>query len=161
MSFRHAARRFDTTLIVVADRGQARLFTAPWPELEPADEVDGMIHPESRLRELDTVSDKPGRFRTPAGQHASTDNVTDFRHRTAERFAKKIITRLESGREHLEFSRLVLVAPALFLGELRRESPAELAKLTAAEIDKDLVQASQREIMEHVRAALQTPAAAE
>lgn len=159
MSFRHEARRPDNLLVAVADRGQARLFSAPWPELEPFDEIDGMVHPESRLREHDTVSDKPGRFRTPAGQHASTDNVTDFRHRTAGDFARHLAVRLENGRLNQEFGRLVLVAPPLFLGELRQTLPTELFRLTVAEIGKDLVHEPPGEILSHVRAVVPATAA--
>lgn len=154
MSFRHPAQLAEPTLIVVADRGAARLFSAPWPQLEPCVELEGFVHPESRLREHDTVSDRPGRFRTPTGHIAATDVGVDFQHRTAERFAHELLERLESGRKQQEFGRLVLVAPAKFLGELRRELPRDLERMVVAELNRDLVRSQLSEIMEHVRSAI-------
>ncbi|MCA9053223.1 MAG: host attachment protein [Planctomycetaceae bacterium] len=156
MSFRHEPRRPDSTLLVVADRGQARLFSAPWPELEPLTELSGMVHPEGRLREHDTVSDRAGRFRTPSGQRTGAEQATDFRHQTAQEFAREVCERLEAARLQNEFGRLVLVAPALFLGELRQQRSPELKKLTVAEVNLDLVHASVETIGSRVVEAFQS-----
>lgn len=154
MSFRHTPPKLAQTFVVVADRAQARLFTGTWPDLEDCREVDGMVHPESRLRMHDTVSDRPGRFRTPAGQRTAADPNTDFQHRTTSEFARRIIARLEQGRTNEEFGRWILVAPPVLLGELRREAPPPLAKLLAAEIEKELVHLKPHEILPHVREAI-------
>lgn len=154
MSFRHEARRPDQTLILVADRGQARFFAGPWPHLQPWEEQEAFVNPESHVRMHDTVSDSPGRFRTPTGQTAAMDPKTDFRHQTATSFARRLIERLEEGRNQNQFGRLVVVAPPLFLGELRREATAPLARLVACELERDLVRLPSKEIMERVQEAL-------
>lgn len=154
MSFRHEARRSEQTLIVVADRGQARFFAGLWPDLDPWEEQVAFVNPESHVRMHETVTDAPGRFRTPTGQTAATDPKTDFRHQTTASFARRLIERLEEGRNQNQFGRLVVVAPALLLGELRRETPAPLARLVTSEIERDLVRLSSREIRERVQEAL-------
>lgn len=150
MSFRHEPRHPEATLVVVADRGQARMFTASGPEFESVTELGSLIHPESRVREHDTVSDKPGRFRTPAGQRSATDEASSFRHQTAEKFAREVCVRMEAARINHEFGRLVVAAPPLFLGELRHAMSPELKALTVIEIDQDLVRESKESIVNRV-----------
>ncbi|MCH7686550.1 MAG: host attachment protein, partial [Planctomycetes bacterium] len=52
--------------VLVADRACARIFS---PDLHSNEllEIEDFVHPESRLRRQDTVTDGPGRFEETAG----------------------------------------------------------------------------------------------
>lgn len=154
MSFRHRAAKSATTCLLIADRALARFLVGTWPELDDCEEVDALVHPISRLREHDTVSDGPGRFRTPAGHPTAAEATTDFQTRTTTEFARELCARLERGRTNAEFGRWIVVAPPKLLGELRRVLPPPLARLMEVEIEKELAHLELRDVLPHVREAI-------
>lgn len=151
MTYKHEARRPDNVWVVVSDRARARIFTASWPELDEWEEVHTLIHPQSEAHARDVVTDGPGRFRGADGRRQSGDDETDFRHQTATVFARQVAQCLEKGRQRNKFGRLMLVAPALFLGVLRDSLPPPLAQVVAVEVDKELTQLRAAEIAERAR----------
>lgn len=158
MSFRHTPAASAETLVLVADRAQARFFAAEWPRLDPFQEVETLIHPAGRMREHDTVSDGPGRFRTPGGSPTAAEATTDFRHISAAEFARLLIDRVEGARNRNEFGRWLLVAPALLLGEIRKAMPEPLARLLACELEQELVYERPEAIRERLLERLATRA---
>lgn len=144
---RHAP---PNTWVVVCDRTRARIFNSVWPHEDPWDEVGDLVHPESRLHERDTISDGPGSFAEAAGGRHAGEAQTDFRHRTAQEFARQIVDHLEQHRLRDGFGELVIVAPAMFLGVVRKTCPPPLAKLVRCEIDKEYVQLHPRELQQRL-----------
>jgi protein required for attachment to host cells len=141
MTFKHEARRPSTTWILVADRARARLFSAEWPELGEFQEVRDFAHPEGAARAHEVEADRPGRLYEASGPKHAADPRTDFKHHTAVVFARELVRELQSGRDANAYGRLVLVAPALFLGVLREQLPDPMRSLVVADLDKDLTQA--------------------
>jgi protein required for attachment to host cells len=159
MSFRHSARRVPIVWILVADRSAARIFATDWPTLDNIRELDDCINPPGAMHGHDLYADRFGQDHAPDG-HGFTDSpATDFRHDTAEHFAQHLVSLLEEARNRHEFGSLVIVAPPLMLGVLRRRLTAPLNRLVEAEVDNDLLQAAETEILEHVQQAVQKPAA--
>jgi protein required for attachment to host cells len=159
MSVRTEARRPSNAWIVVADRAAARLFSAEWPDLSGFREIESLVHPQGALHGRDVYPDRFGRNHAP-DSHGYTDAPpTDLRHFTAREFAHQIAERLERGRTHGEFGRVVVIAPPLLLGELRDQYSAPLRKLLEAELDKELVMSTDAEICDQVRRALPRAAA--
>jgi len=122
------------TLVVVAHRGGARLFEfqgldADWALVA---EID---HPEGTAKTSELVSDRQGQVSESHGdgQHASQPRV-DPTEQVADRFAHALAERLRQLRVENDVGRLVLVAPAPFLGLLRAALDDPTAKLVAAEL---------------------------
>jgi protein required for attachment to host cells len=159
MSYKHTPRRPDNAWVLVADRARARLFSTAWPTDGTCLEVGDLIDDEAMLHERDTGSDVPSAFVSGAGARHRGEPATDFAHRTAERFARRIVARLEDGRRQDQFGQLVLVAPALMLGVLRGELTPPLAKLVVEELDRDYTHLTPGELFERLAAKGATPAA--
>ncbi len=162
-----------TTWILVADRAHARIFVpeeaeakslrqhvefvgragylAPdVEELEPLKEQADFIHPESQLSQQDVETDRPGRFKAKGSALHSGNAEKDFKHQTAEHFARELVDYLEKGRQENQFDRLILVAAPLFLGVLRGMLTAPLRKLVTLERDKDYTKLKPEEIRKHL-----------
>lgn len=150
MTHKYEHRVPPNTWIVVCDRTRARIFDSIWPHEKAWSEVAALVHPEARQHERDTISDGPGSFAESAGGHHAGDPQTDFRHRTAEAFARQVVEHLEEHRLRDDFGELVIVAPSVFLGVLRETLPAPLAKLVRVEVDKEYVQLTPREMQERL-----------
>jgi len=141
MTFKHEARRPATTWILVADRARARLFSAEWPELEQFQEIRDFAHAEGAAYPHDVEADGPGRLYGANGPRHAADRRTDFKHQTATEFARELVGELQAGKDANTYGRLVLIAPALFLGVLREQVSAPIRNLVVADVDKDLTQA--------------------
>ncbi|MCD2450937.1 host attachment protein [Methylicorpusculum oleiharenae] len=139
-----------STWVVVADSSRARFFSLV-SRTESMQELDGMVHVESRMRELDEVSDRQGGI---AGGHGEGDHTfeapTDFKHHEAQLFAKQIGVKLERGRVNNEYAKLILIAPPAFLGVLRESLNSHVSDLVIKSMHKNLVVEDESVIREHI-----------
>ncbi|MFQ5733275.1 MAG: host attachment protein [Planctomycetaceae bacterium] len=154
MTFKHERRIPPVLWAVVADRSQARVLSAPWPRADSWEEVAELVCADGALAPHEAYTDGPGTFADVAGGHHAGEDQTDFRHQTAGRFAGEIVDVLEKGRANGEFGRLLLVAPPLFLGVLRKKLPAPLSNMVILELDKDYSQAKPEEIRRRLQGEL-------
>lgn len=140
----------DTTWVLVADGGRARLFTARGPKA-PLEEQTDAVMPSSRLQEQELVSDRPGRAfdRMGEGRHAM-EPPTPAKEIESRRFAARIAALLEAERVRGAYSRLLLVAPPTFLGQLREALSDQVRGLVSTELDKDLVRFDPEAIRKHL-----------
>lgn len=138
------------TWIIVANRSRARILQAESSDSDTLQEIADMVHPASQLSRQDVISDAPGRFAASVGGRHSGQPETDFKHETAEQFAREIIANLEKGRMQNNFDRLGLVAAPLFLGVLRKKLPNPLAQMVVWELDQDYTHLKVNEIRKHL-----------
>ncbi|WP_048645524.1 host attachment protein [Nitratireductor soli] len=123
--------------VLVAD-GEKALFLrnegdATYPNLQ----VVRQMHEENPpTREQGT--DRPGRLNDGNGVHRSAVDDTDWHRIEKERFAADIAERLYKLAHRGTFDRLVLVAPPLVLGELRKEMHKEVGDRVVGEVAKTL-----------------------
>jgi protein required for attachment to host cells len=134
------------TWILVADSARARLF-----EIGASDgqlfEVGGYANPEAQIKPSDLGHDRLPRTHESASavRHAKEPH-TDPHDKTAQKFAHGLAEILEQGRTAHNYTRLMLVAPARFLGHLNHALGAQVAKLVAKTISKDYSRADAAEI---------------
>lgn len=126
--------------IAVADSGKARIFSRA-KKFSKLEEIETLVHPESRLKGVDLVTDRPGQVHESHAYGESPNEATRPKELEAQRFAREIADRLERGRKKGEYRHLVLVAAPRFLGRLRNCLDAETREHVAAEVDKDLTRA--------------------
>lgn len=124
--------------VLVADGSRARLFQAQGAR-GGLTELDTWVHPESRLKERDLVTDAPGqdRDRGSAGRHGFNEHSSAHDHEI-ETFAREIAHNLTKALNEDRFGRLVLCAPPRFLGLLRDLLPASVQQRIRHEVAKDL-----------------------
>ncbi len=137
------------TWLIVANSSLARIYKIE--KRFDLTELKVLEHPESRLHNLDLVSDKPGRDFESAGigRHALEPKVLPKRHEFAV-FAKSLADYLENARNQGEFETLYIAASPSLLGLLRQSIHPNTAKLIKGEVDKDMTHMKPQEIPSHL-----------
>jgi protein required for attachment to host cells len=131
--------------VVVAD-GEKALFLrnegdAVYPNLEVFREVK-----ESNPPSREQGTDQPGRLSDGPGAHRSAIQETDWHRIEKERFAKEIAERLYKAAHRGDYRRLVIVAPPLVMGEMRKELHKEVEDRVVGEVSKTLTNHTVAEI---------------
>ena len=83
-------------------------------------------------------SDKPGRFVDGSGPHRSSVEQTDWHTIEKHRFAKEIAERLYKAAHKNRYKELIVVAPPMILGDLRKAFHKEVSSKVVGEVDKTL-----------------------
>jgi protein required for attachment to host cells len=98
-------------------------------------DIDGFEFSNDLPKSRDILADKPGRTfdSVGAGRHAKENTADPHRERKRD-FAAQLIGTLRRAMLARQFDRLVLVAPAQFIGDLRDELPKDLK----AKIDREI-----------------------
>lgn len=147
--------------ILVADRSRAVVLHALPNGIGPFPVLSSYLHAEGRLRSQDRDSDVWGRVQHPGGARSTVEPHEDRWHVEASRFAKELVGTLEHEFRNGRFERLVVIAPAPFLGVLRAEWPQLLRNCIIKEQVENLLgmpeserQKKLAEIMESVNESL-------
>lgn len=125
------------TWVVVAD-GEKALFLknqgdTKYPNLEVVREMEQENPPTH-----EQGTDRPGRYNEGMSVRRSAIEETDWHRIAKERFADEIATLLYQYAHAEAFREIVLVAPPLVLGELRKKLHKEVDARITAEIPKTL-----------------------
>ncbi len=122
--------------IVVANSTIARVFKLEKLKLT---ELECLIHPESRLKQQDLVSDKAGRTNESMfPSRSAMEQENSPKKVEAILFAKQIAEHLDLARTRGQIEKIFLAATPSFLGLLRQEMTNLTVKLVEAEVDKDI-----------------------
>jgi protein required for attachment to host cells len=133
------------TCVVLADAARARFLTAD-ADLEGITEIEDLIHPASRARTREIVSDDKGRRRGGPGEPKSGTEGPDAHATEAQTFARKVGQRI--GEVRGDYRRIIVAAPPQFLGMLR----GELDKGTVVEtINRDFTKLKPHEVPQALR----------
>ena len=138
----------DTTWILVADSGRARIFEMH--NHAAITEVQDLTNSLGRMQDRELKTDKEGRFfERPAQGNTAEPDVSPEKHE-ALLFAGKINKFLSDSHNHKRFSKLQLIAQPEFLGLLRKKLDNQVRKLVVKELPKDLTKASVKDIQQYV-----------
>ena len=98
-------------------------------------------------------TERPGRHSDGPSPHNSAYEETDWHRLGKERFAAEIADRLYDWAQAGKFDAVVIVAPPLALGEMRKRFHREVSSRIVAEISKTLTNHSVAEIEKILKAA--------
>ena len=133
------------TWIVVADDAYARIFRLD--KFRQLEEIETLVHPESRLKEQDLVSDRPGRtFESNTVARRSLGQTISPKKQEAINFAKLVAHHLNEAASKGKCVKFYLAASPSFLGLLRPEFHKNTLKMIEAEINKELTHLDKKEI---------------
>ncbi|MBI3513192.1 MAG: host attachment protein [Proteobacteria bacterium] len=131
---------------MVADGARARFLETR--DSQHFEVVDQMASTEARLRSRELGSDHPGRSQESA---ASARHAVAPRHDphalAIHRFIQDVAEHLRRADHDHRFERLVLVAPARRLGQLRDCLASETQKKVSREIGRDLIKLPHAELL--------------
>ncbi len=136
--------------ILVADRARGFLFRCDGNKYDEMKLVKSLDHPEGAAKPQEVNSDRQGRFMGDDGAHVSGDPETDLRHKTAEDFAMILTDLLEKGRQQNEYQQIIVFAPPLLLGELRKKQSRLVADLITREFDIEIANLPQHQMQQHI-----------
>jgi len=135
----------SVTWIMVANASQAKLFAHKGPR-QGLELVKSFLHPESREKTSNLVSDRSG-----AGPgHGAFVQATDPKHHEAERFAQEMARELDQGRLKNAYDRLVLVASAPFMGMMNHRLNGQVRQKVSTSIDRDYTRLPVKDLAGHL-----------
>jgi protein required for attachment to host cells len=131
--------------VMVGDGEKALFFRnegdARFPNLEV---VDVLEHENPSTREQGT--DRPGRSSSSVGTARSSMQETNWHKLEKHRFAKEIADTLYQAAHRGRYKKLILTAPPMIMGDLRKALHKEVSSRVVAEISKDLTNMPPHEI---------------
>jgi protein required for attachment to host cells len=141
------------THIIIGDGKKALILINEGTAAMPLLMVETVLsQPDPQNHEMGT--DRPSLVFGSVGKHRGSAEPTDWHQLNEDKFAHEIIAGLIKLAEREKLKKLVIVAPARTLAELRRTMPDEFKKLIVAEITKDLTKHTVPSIAQHVMTAL-------
>jgi len=140
------------TWIVLADAATAKVYE-PQASRRDWKLIAELAHPESRAKESELGTDKPGRVRqSTTGSRAAMEPPTPRKEVEIEKFAREIAKALDDALVRKAYDRLVLVAPPEFVGILRKLLSERVERCIATTVEKDYLHLDlpeARERLEH------------
>lgn len=140
--------KMPTTWVLVADGGRARVLASRGPG-KGFDVVIERSADLQRTSELGT--ERPGRsFESATTAHHAYE-APDYHRAQEQAFLQAMARELDAERKGRRFDKLVVVAPPVALGMLRKALGRALREIVGAEIDKDLTKVGLHELPAHLR----------
>lgn len=135
------------TWLLVANSSSAKLFKVE--NKKSLVELKSFEHPESRLHNIDLVSDKPGRdFESSGFRRHALEQKTSPKQQEFHIFVKELADYLIASQGN--FDTLYLAANPTILGILRQTLHPNTLKLVKGETDKDLTNFKIHELPSHL-----------
>lgn len=143
-----------TTWVVVADASRARIFESRRRGQELV-ELETLLHPESRLKTRDIMSDNEGTVTDRAGEGQRRADPRTFPHQVEEeKFARELAGFLDRKRSDNEFEKLIITASPNFLGNLRQRISDQVSRCVVDTLDKDYSRLPKDEIAQRLQQQL-------
>ena len=138
------------TWYVIADGGRARFVERREPE-GAYDTLRELVSADLRHQSSDLGSDRPGRTRDSATTTSHAVQPRQDPHQAEKRkFVDQVTNLLNEESAGGAFDRLILVAPAHALSELRDALDTTTRKKVATELQKDLTKIPNGELAPHL-----------
>ncbi len=133
------------TWILVANASLAKLYANLGPN-KGLTLVKELIHPESRQKNGELVSDRSGAMGAVGSGGGSMQPQTLPKQHEAKVFAQEIAQALYQGRTSNAFKRAILVAPPAFMGLLNAVIYGPTAQLITDRFEKDYTKTPENEL---------------
>jgi protein required for attachment to host cells len=124
------------TWILVANASLCRLYENLGPK-KGLKLVKELIHPQSRQKNAELVTDRPGSMAVNGSGGGAKQPQTLPKQHEAKVFAQEIAQELYKGRSTNAFRRAILIAPPAFMGILNAVLDGPTAQLVSDRFEKD------------------------
>jgi protein required for attachment to host cells len=138
------------TWVLIADARRARVFETrgKGSGLTP---VQGMALDAELLPSHELGTDRPGRtFESVGSTRHALEDTADLHREQKRKFAQLIARAVHERHAAKSFDRLVVVAPAVTMGDLRTALPDDVKAITTAELVADLTKTPVAELPAHL-----------
>ncbi len=137
------------TWILVANASLAKLYENLGPN-KGLKLIKELIHPESRQKNGELVSDRSGAMAMTGSGGGSMQPQTMPKQHEAKVFAQEIAQALYHGRTSNAFKRAIVVAPPAFMGLLNAVIDGPTAQLITDRFEKDYTKTPENELGERL-----------
>jgi len=141
------------TWILVANASLARLYEHLGPN-KGLKLVKEMIHPESRLKNSELVTDRPGSMSSSGNSQGAKQPQTRPKQHQAKRFAQELAQELYSGRTENAYRRAIVFAPPTFMGMLNSVIDHPTEQLITDRFEKDYTKSPEPRLRERLSTCL-------
>lgn len=140
-------KKVKRTWILIADGGRARVLESVGTG-QPLHEVVGLVQSTDLPASRDIADDRQGRsFESVGTLRHAIERRSDPHRELKRQFAQHIAGLIDQKAGDKAFERLVVVAPAVTMGDLRPAFTKRVSELIAAEIVSDLTNVSDDKIV--------------
>lgn len=137
--------------VVVADSNTARIYTHNInSHKEPLKLLHTLNHPESKLRDQDLVSDRPGHYKSGGTNRGAFVSRSDPKELEIEKFAHQIVELLDQGRKQNQFEQLFIFADPRFYGLMGMHMNKHVMEMVSKVVQKDYTHLSEHELLDEV-----------
>lgn len=140
------------TWILVANAAEAKILTSDNIRVGELELINEFIHPESRKKAAELISDQPGKYISSGHAHGAYIK-SDPKEVEAEHFAIELAQELKSAWDQRKYKKLIVVTPAHFYGLLKKHFQ-ENNSLELTYISKDYTKNTAAEVHEHLKKIL-------
>ncbi len=134
---------------VIADGGKARFVERD--EKGAFRTVVSFVSTELHAKSSDLGRDRPARvMESVAHGRSAVEPRRDLKEAAEADFVKLVAEEIDAGYKRKQFDRLVLVAPAGALTELKKRLDKPLAKIVVNDLQKDLTNVPDHELTRHL-----------
>ncbi len=138
----------EATWFVVADRSQAQLFEVEGTKLKPTlKPLETIEHPEGRRSEARRLGES-----SSSGMRDLLVETNGIQEEQDRKFVRQLLDRLTQAQHQKQFDRLVIAAPADFVGKLRElAARSGLSRAVVREIIGDYTNDTLHALQERAR----------
>jgi protein required for attachment to host cells len=139
------------TWILVANASLAKLYANYGPN-KGLKLVKELMHPASRSKNSELVTDRPGAIQSSPG--GGYESHRQPKEQAARAFAQELAQEFYQGRTRQAFGRAILVAPPTFMGMLKAEMDAPTDRLVSARVEKDYTKTAEPVLVERLSSCI-------
>ena len=143
----------NTTWILVANSSVAKLYANSGPK-KGLTLVKELAHPESRQKNSELVTDRPGYMQSAGLGHGARQPQTLPKQNEAHRFALELANELNHGRTTNQVSRIILVAPPAFMGLINLAMDNQTNQMVSDRFEKDYTKTPPTKLAGHLESCI-------
>ncbi len=141
------------TWILVANASLAKLYENLGPN-KGLKLVKELIHPESRLKNSELVTDRPGSMPSVGNGQGSCQPQTIPKDHEAKVFAQELAQELYAGRTKNAYGRAIVIAPPSFMGMLNGVIDNTTRQLITDRFEKDYTKSPEPQLRERLASCM-------
>lgn len=135
--------------VMVGDGEKALFFRNEGDETYPNLQIIEVLE-QDNPRTSEQGADRPGRTHSSMGTRRSAMQETNWHKLEKHRFARQIAEALYTAAHRGDYAQLVIAAPPMIMGDLRKAMHKEVSDKVVAEISKDLTNMPPLEIERNI-----------
>ena len=139
------------TWILVANASLSRLYANDGPN-KGLELIKELIHPQSRQKNKELVTDRPGAIQSSPG--SGYESHAQPKEQAARAFAHELAQEFYQGRTQNAFRRAILVAPPTFMGMLNAVIDGPTDKLVSNRLEKDYTKSTEPVLTQRLGACI-------